>query len=190
MSLRRLVAGGWWLRGRWSSFAAAVLTIATVIAEPVMAQGRGGASGNAREGALIDLTGQWVSVITEDWRWRMVTPPKGDTSSVPLNPAGRKVADAWDLNADRAGGRPVQGVRAARIDSPARSTAHPMGERLHAASGVRRRNADAPPPLRSAESSRRANRCKGIPRRAGSGSRRIAASSAAAAPRAAARSKS
>jgi hypothetical protein len=67
-------------------------------------QGRGGATANAREGALLDLTGQWVSVITEDWRWRMVTPPKGDTASVPLNPAGRKVADSWDLEADRSRG--------------------------------------------------------------------------------------
>jgi hypothetical protein len=67
-------------------------------------QGRGGGGGSAREGALIDLTGQWVSVITEDWRWRMVTPPKGDTASVPLNPAGRKVAEAWDLTADRTRG--------------------------------------------------------------------------------------
>ncbi len=59
---------------------------------------------SARQGALLDLTGQWVSVVTEDWRWRMVTPPKGDTASVPLNPAGRKVADAWDLGADRTRG--------------------------------------------------------------------------------------
>ena len=63
-----------------------------------------GAAANARDRRLLDLTGQWVSVITEDWRWRMVTPPKGDTASVPLNPAGRKVADAWDLDADRARG--------------------------------------------------------------------------------------
>jgi hypothetical protein len=57
-----------------------------------------------RDGALIDITGQWVSVITEDWRWRMVTPPKGDTASVPLNAAGRKAAESWDLAADRARG--------------------------------------------------------------------------------------
>ena len=88
--------------------AVAVLMIATGISESAMAQGRGSAGGNAREGALIDLAGQWVSVITEDWRWRMVTPPKGDTASVPLNPAGRKIAEAWDLNADRASGRLVQ----------------------------------------------------------------------------------
>ena len=59
---------------------------------------------SAREGALIDITGQWVSVINEDWRWRMVTPPRGDTASIPLNPAGRKLADAWDLGADRSRG--------------------------------------------------------------------------------------
>jgi len=70
----------------------------------VLAQGPRADTRSAREAALIDITGQWVSVITEDWRWRMVTPPRGDTSSVPLNEAGRKAADAWDLNADRARG--------------------------------------------------------------------------------------
>jgi hypothetical protein len=46
--------------------------------------------------APIDLTGNWVSVVTEDWRWRMVVPQKGDYSSVPLSAEGKKVADAWD----------------------------------------------------------------------------------------------
>src|SRR5713101_2593807 len=46
--------------------------------------------------APIDLTGYWVAVVTEDWRWRMLTPPKGDYASVPLNDEGRKVADTWD----------------------------------------------------------------------------------------------
>ena len=31
----------------------------------------------------------------------MVTPPKGDYASVPLNPEGRKAADAWDLRRQR-----------------------------------------------------------------------------------------
>lgn len=52
----------------------------------------------------IDLTGTWVSVVTEDWRWRMVTPPRGDYASVPLNPQGVKAADAWDLARDVAQG--------------------------------------------------------------------------------------
>ena len=37
-----------------------------------------------------DLTGYWVSVVTEDWRFRMVTPAKGDFASVPLNGPGRR----------------------------------------------------------------------------------------------------
>ena len=70
----------------------------------VVAQGPRVNARTPRESALIDITGQWVSVVTEDWRWRMVTPPKGDTSSVPLNAAGRKAAEAWDRNADRTRG--------------------------------------------------------------------------------------
>jgi len=49
-----------------------------------------------RTSAPIDLTGYWVSVVTEDWRWRMLTPPKGDYASLPLNAEGRRVADTWD----------------------------------------------------------------------------------------------
>src|SRR4051812_46772915 len=30
-----------------------------------------------RTAAPVDLTGTWVSLITEDWEWRMVTPKKG-----------------------------------------------------------------------------------------------------------------
>ena len=44
----------------------------------------------------MDLTGYWVSVVTEDWRWRMVIPPQGDYSSVPLNDDGEALADTWD----------------------------------------------------------------------------------------------
>ena len=48
----------------------------------------------------MDLTGYWVSVVTEDWRFRMVTPPKGDYASVPLTPEARKIADGWDPSTD------------------------------------------------------------------------------------------
>ena len=72
------------------------------------AQGRGGRPAGLpttpKVAAPVDLTGYWVSIVTEDWRWRMVTPPKGDYSSVPLNPEGRKVADAWDAAKDEAAG--------------------------------------------------------------------------------------
>ena len=49
-----------------------------------------------RAAAPIDLTGYWVSLVTEDWRYRMATPPKGDYAGVPLNLAGRQAAAAWD----------------------------------------------------------------------------------------------
>jgi len=58
----------------------------------------------ARQAAPVDLQGTWVAVVTEDWRWRMVTPPKGDVASVPVNGEGRKAAMAWDPNADNASG--------------------------------------------------------------------------------------
>jgi hypothetical protein len=54
--------------------------------------------------AVFDPTGYWVPLITEDWRFRMVTPPKGDYASVPLNPEGRRVADTWDIAKDEAAG--------------------------------------------------------------------------------------
>ncbi|MEQ1580268.1 MAG: hypothetical protein ABL964_06735 [Steroidobacteraceae bacterium] len=50
----------------------------------------------AQKAALIDLTGNWVSVTGQDWRYRMITPAKGDYRGVPLNAAGRKIADEFD----------------------------------------------------------------------------------------------
>jgi hypothetical protein len=58
----------------------------------------------AKTAAPIDITGYWVGVITEDWRWRMLTPPKGDYASVPISAEGRRVADGWDLAKDDAAG--------------------------------------------------------------------------------------
>jgi hypothetical protein len=54
--------------------------------------------------ALLDITGQWVAVVNEDWRWRMITPPVGDTVSLHVNPHVRAAAQAWDLERDRAEG--------------------------------------------------------------------------------------
>jgi hypothetical protein len=59
---------------------------------------------SARERAVIDITGQWVAVINEDWRWRMITPPVGDTASIPLNGTGIAAAADWDLERDIAEG--------------------------------------------------------------------------------------
>lgn len=46
--------------------------------------------------APFDMTGYWVSIVTEDWMYRMVTPPKGDVTSLPMNPEGRKATNEWN----------------------------------------------------------------------------------------------
>jgi hypothetical protein len=68
-----------------------------------------------RAAAPLDLTGYWVSVVTEDWRFRMIVPDKGDYSSLPLNPEGRKVADTWDPAKDTATGNQCRSYGAAAL---------------------------------------------------------------------------
>lgn len=77
--------------------------------------GRGGPPPNPRAAAPIDLTGYWVSVVTKDWRYRMITPPKGDYQSVPMNMASKRVADAWDPAKDTAAGEQCKSYGAAGI---------------------------------------------------------------------------
>ena len=81
----------------------------------VNAQPGRGALQAAREAAPEDLTGYWVSIVTEDWRFRMITPPKGDYASVPLNPEGRRVADTWDPAKDEAAGQQCKSYGAAAL---------------------------------------------------------------------------
>jgi len=64
------------------------------------AQGRGGAApAAAKAAAPVDLTGYWVAFISEDWRYRMVTPQKGDYRGVPLTAEGTRVANTWNPTA-------------------------------------------------------------------------------------------
>jgi hypothetical protein len=65
--------------------------------------------------APIDLTGYWVSIVTEDWRFRMITAPKGDFAGVFLNPAGAKIANAWDPAKDEAEGNQCKAYGAAGL---------------------------------------------------------------------------
>ena len=63
------------------------------------------AAGSPQSKAPIDLTGYWVSLVTEDWRYRMLNAPKGDYYSIPLNAEGKRVADTWDPAKDIAAGQ-------------------------------------------------------------------------------------
>jgi hypothetical protein len=69
-------------------------------------QGRGGQAPppTGRAGAPVDLTGYWVSLITDDWRYRMLTPPKGNVDYLPVTPEARRVAAEWDPAKDEAAG--------------------------------------------------------------------------------------
>ena len=93
-----------------------IAAFALVGSEMSAQRGRGtGPATSARAGAPADLTGQYVSLVTEDWRYRMVTAPKGDVASVPLNPAGRKLADSWDPAKDEATGELCKAYGAAGV---------------------------------------------------------------------------
>jgi hypothetical protein len=90
--------------------AIATLVLVVALALNVFAQGRsapagrGGGPATARAAAPFDPTGYWVAIISEDWRWRMVTPAKGDVVSIPLSVEGLRVAEAWDPAKDEAAG--------------------------------------------------------------------------------------
>jgi hypothetical protein len=76
---------------------------------------RGEPPATARAAAPVDVTGLWVSVVTEDWRWRMRTPTKGDYASIPMTPAATKVANGWDPARDAAAGEECRAFGAAAI---------------------------------------------------------------------------
>ena len=100
-------------------FAALIISVSAA----VEAQGRGGAPAGRGAGpaatpkaaALADLTGYWVALVTEDWRYRQFAAPKGDYVSMPLNPAGRKAAEAWDPARDEAAGEQCRAYGAAGL---------------------------------------------------------------------------
>ena len=109
----------------WTMKRDLIVTLALLAAAPASLFAQGGLVGQpgntppppvtAKSAAPIDLTGYWVSLVTEDWRYRMMTPAHGDYPNVPLNPAGRKIADAWDPAQDEAAGDQCKGYGAVNI---------------------------------------------------------------------------
>jgi hypothetical protein len=109
-----------WISARRTRLAAALTVFSFVwMASPGAAEaqrgGRGRGGATARAGAAIDLTGYWVSVVTEDWKFRMVTPNAGVYDGLTLNAEGRRVADSWDPEADEAAGEACRSYGAAAI---------------------------------------------------------------------------
>lgn len=81
------------------------------------AQGRGGPppAAAAKTAAPIDLTGYWVALVNEDWRFRMITPAKGDYRGVPITKEALQVINAWDPAADEAAGNQCKSYGAGAI---------------------------------------------------------------------------
>ena len=72
---------------------ASTVNLQALAAGPQRGQG-GQAARPPREAAPVDLTGYWVSVVSEDWRFRMTMAQKGDWDIFPLTQEGLRVAEA------------------------------------------------------------------------------------------------
>lgn len=80
---------------------AALLTGGVAIAQQPAA---GGPPSSAKSMAPYDVTGYWVAIVTEDWRFRMLTAKAGDYDGINLTPAGQELANKWDPAKDAATG--------------------------------------------------------------------------------------
>jgi len=101
-------------------FCAVALMALLSVAQAAQRGGAPAAPPTAQASATNDLTGYWVRLVTEDWRWLMIVPPKGDTASIAggmgvMNPAGVTVANAWDPAKDEAEGNQCKGYGAGAI---------------------------------------------------------------------------
>jgi len=101
-------------RGRSASRLASAYGLALLLGSAVSAQTPPPPQ-TAKASAPIDLTGYWVSFVTEDWRYRMVTPAKGDYRGVPITREALQIVNAWDPAADDAAGNQCKSYGAASI---------------------------------------------------------------------------
>ena len=100
------------MRRALSACAIFVCLAATLIAQ------RGGPPQPVRSpqaNAPFDPTGYWVAIVSDEWRYRMLTPPKGNFDYVPLNAEGQRVAREWDPAKDEAAGEQCRGYGAGGI---------------------------------------------------------------------------
>ena len=95
--------------------AALLLSVSALVAAQAPKPAQGRAPTTARAAAAFDMTGYWVSEVTEKWRFRMLVPDKGDYTQVPLNPEGRKIANVWDPAKDEAAGEACRAYGAAAL---------------------------------------------------------------------------
>src|SRR2546427_1410898 len=139
-------------------FVSVTALIVALTSANLWAQARGGGAAGAagqrgeapqppqtpRAMAPIDLTGYWVSIVTEDWRFRMVTPPKGDFASVPLNQEGIRVGNQWDPAKDEAASEQCKSYGRSGHHACAGTRAYHVGKRYDVEGRNGRRPTDSP----------------------------------------------
>ena len=100
----------------------ALLAMLPAVMQAQQGRGQGGGRGgvpagppNFRANAPIDITGYWVSLVTDDWRYRMLTPPKGNADYLPVTAEARRIIDQWDPAKDEAAGEQCRGYGAVGV---------------------------------------------------------------------------
>ena len=93
----------------------ALAVVVAVLPGSIHAQGRAGGPPTARASAPIDLTGYWVAVVNEDWRFRMVTPAKGDYGGVQITKEALQIVNNWDPAADEKAGEQCKSYGAGAV---------------------------------------------------------------------------
>lgn len=102
-------------RTAWVLTITAVVGLAAARADAQRGNPQPAADQTPRAAAPIDVTGYWVSIVTQDWRWRMVTPARGDYRGIPMNADARAAAEAWNPAKDEAAGEQCKSYGAPAI---------------------------------------------------------------------------
>lgn len=97
------------------SVVVAAIVVASMGTSLVAQRGQSAPPAGGRAQAPYDITGYWVALVTDDWRYRMLTPPKGNADYLPVTPEARKAIDAWDPAKDEAAGEACRGYGAAGV---------------------------------------------------------------------------
>ena len=89
-----------------------------------------------------------MSIVSDEWRYRMLTPPKGNIDYVPVNAEGRRVAQEWDPAKDEAAGESCKGYGPAGLMRLPGRLHITWPDSEHAEDRDRHRHADAAVALR------------------------------------------
>jgi hypothetical protein len=90
-------------------------TVAHAQTPGAAADSSAGTAPSARAQEPFDLSGYWTSIVTQDWRYRMVVPGPGEYAGIPISLIGKQFADAWSRTADEAAGKQCEAYGAPSI---------------------------------------------------------------------------